>query len=208
VQKIVLTPAQTLEAIQFRLRQGVRPQDAVSAAEAGYAIDIVVRLARILNSGLVTSVAMRRLLETAKACDEGRLAWRMLQALMAREARAIRQSVPPTRQQVAEEMAAAATGMAVAGALEDVLARARTLTGEGAATAGKHERQVSDLLERARRLNVALAQLTGAPLTADEARMIAHSVREVVQLEDNRLYAGTRFAAIMGTLFRTRRLAA
>jgi hypothetical protein len=205
VQKIALKPAPTLEAIQFRLRQRIRHQDAVSAAQARYAIDILVRLTRLLNSGRVTPVATRRLLETARACDEGRLALRMLQALVARDARAIRQSALPTRQQQVEEMAAASAGMAVAGALEDLLARAAALVGEPTATAGKHERLVNDLLERARRLNVALGQLTGAPLTQDEAQVIAHGVRDVVGLDDNRLYAGTRFAATMGALFRTRR---
>lgn len=208
MQTIVRTPAQTLEAMQFRLRQQVRVDDAIGAVEIRYAIEIVARLARLIASGLMTSVSTRRLLETATACEEGRLSWRMLQALLAREARAIRQSALPTRKQLAEEMAAASTGMAVAAGIEEMVGRAREIRDADSGILRGRERHVAELLERCNRLMQALNQLTGAPIDPEEARMLERGVREVINLEDNRLYAGTRFAATMANLFRTRRLSA
>ncbi|MEB3237392.1 MAG: hypothetical protein VKO64_07190 [Candidatus Sericytochromatia bacterium] len=208
MQTIVRTPAQTLEAMQFRLRQQVRVDDAIGAVEIRYAIEIVARLARLIASGLMTSVSTRRLLETATACEEGRLSWRMLQALLAREARAIRQSALPTRKQLAEEMAAASTGMAVAAGIEEMVGRAREIRDADSGIIRGRERHVAELLERCNRLMQALNQLTGAPIDPEEARMLERGVREVINLEDNRLYAGTRFAATMANLFRTRRLSA
>ncbi|MEB3299242.1 MAG: hypothetical protein VKO21_07125 [Candidatus Sericytochromatia bacterium] len=209
MNRVVLPPSQTLRAIHQRLQMQPTHGDPVSALEALYAAGIVERLARLINGGKMTSVASRRLLQTVDACVEGRVAWKLLHALVAREARAVCHSTA-SQQQLAEELAAAAVGVAVAGAIEDLLSRARQVRDGKAPLTHERERErhLNDVLDRTGRLLQALAQLTGAALTAEEARLLEHGAREVVSLADNRLYAGTAFAAAMGVLFRTRRLAA